>query len=50
VGLNGFGRKRNRKQKGFAMFDWFEGIWAWILTPLGLFVAWVAITNWPWHF
>jgi hypothetical protein len=32
------------------MFDWFEGIWAWIVTPLGLLVAALAIWNWPWHF
>jgi hypothetical protein len=24
-------------------------IWAWILTPIGLLIAAVAIWNWPWH-
>jgi hypothetical protein len=29
--------------------EWLDTIWAWLLTPLGIFVAIVAAWNWPWH-
>jgi hypothetical protein len=30
--------------------DWFDEMWAWLLTPLGVVVALIALWNWPWHF
>ena len=28
---------------------WLNGIWAWLLTPIGLVAAVIAFWNWPWH-
>ena len=27
----------------------FNNIWGWLLTPVGLFIAAIALWNWPWH-
>ena len=27
----------------------FDSIWGWLLTPVGMFIAAIALWNWPWH-